>query len=80
MAEFVEVPPDRVELPVLDALLEEFASRDGTDYGEREFSLAQKVSALRMQLEQGALLLLYETETEHWDLLPRDQALQLLED
>ena len=39
MAEFVMVPPQRLQAEVLQALLEEFASRDGTDYGERECTL-----------------------------------------
>jgi uncharacterized protein YheU (UPF0270 family) len=80
MTEFVEVPPQRLEASVLDALLQEFASRDGTDYGERELSLAQKVAQLRRQLDRGELLLLYEVETEHWDLLPQEQARQLLDE
>ncbi|MCB1699151.1 MAG: YheU family protein, partial [Halioglobus sp.] len=39
MANFVAVPVERLQPDVLQALLEEFASRDGTDYGERELSL-----------------------------------------
>jgi len=80
MAKFVAVPLQRLEADVLQALLEEFASRDGTDYGERELTLEQKVGELRMQLGRGELTLLYETDSEQWDLLPEDQASQLLED
>ena len=43
MAQFVKVPPQRLEANVLQALLEEYASRDGTDNGERELSLEQKL-------------------------------------
>jgi uncharacterized protein YheU (UPF0270 family) len=53
MANFVAVPLDRLPSDVLVALLEEFASRDGTDYGERECSLEQKVGELRTQLAAG---------------------------
>jgi uncharacterized protein YheU (UPF0270 family) len=63
MSRFVEVPPGRVEQDVLHALLEEFASRDGTDYGESERSLDTKVVELRTQLR---------------DLVPRDHAQNLL--
>ena len=79
MAQFVEVPLQRLQADVLQALLEEFASRDGTDYGERELSLQQKVSQLGSQLQSGELILLFETDCEQWDLLPRDQALHLLD-
>jgi len=80
MTQFVEVPPRRLAADVLQALLEEFASRDGTDYGERELALAQKVASLRAQMDRGELLLVYEAEGEHWDLLPEVQARKLLQD
>jgi len=78
MAEFVAVPLQRLQEDVLQALLEEFASRDGTDYGERELSLAQKVQSLEGQLKGGELQLLYDTDSEQWDLVPREQAAALL--
>jgi uncharacterized protein YheU (UPF0270 family) len=78
MARFVEVPPARLDEEVLQALLEEFASRDGTDYGDRELSLEQKVLDLRRQLRQRGLLLLFDSESETWDLLEREHAESLL--
>ena len=78
MAQFVEVPLQRLQPEVLQALLEEYASRDGTDYGEREFSLAEKVQHLQKQLQAQRLVLLYDADSEQWDLVPRDQAEVLL--
>jgi uncharacterized protein YheU (UPF0270 family) len=78
MAEFVMVPPERLSADVLQALLEEFASRDGTDYGEQERTLVDKVEQLRSQLHTGDLHLLYDADSEQWDLLPRAQAELLL--
>jgi uncharacterized protein YheU (UPF0270 family) len=78
MAEFVMVPPERLQADVLQALLEDFASRDGTDYGERECTLVEKVEQLRSQLHTGDLHLLYDADSEQWDLLPRAQAELLL--
>ena len=57
MAEFVMVPLERLQADILNALLEEYASRDGTDYGERESTLADKVEQLRKQLRNGDLQL-----------------------
>ena len=79
MTQFVEVPPKRLQPEVLQALLEEYASRDGTDYGEQELSLSRKVSNLRQQMQRGDLLILYEVEGGHWDLVPAEQAKLLLE-
>lgn len=78
MAEFVAVPLQRLQEGVLRALLEEFASRDGTDYGEQELSLVQKVLALEGQLKRGELQILYDADSEQWDLVPREQAVTLL--
>ncbi len=80
MTRFVEVPPERLGEEVLQALLEEYASRDGTDYGERELSLAEKVADLGRQLQRRELLVLFDTQSETWDLLPHEQAEILLDD
>lgn len=78
MADLLEIPPARLSPDVLNALLEEFASRDGTDYGAVELSLAAKVQQLRRQLDAGHLALLYDGDSEAWDLLPKDSAQLLL--
>lgn len=78
MAEFVLVPAQRLQADVLQALLEEYASRDGTDYGERERTLEEKVAQLLRQLHTNDLQILYDVDSEQWDLLPRVQAEQLL--
>jgi uncharacterized protein len=78
MAEFVSVPLQRLASEVLQALLEEFASRDGTDYGERERTLEEKVEQLHGQLRSGDLHILYDVDSEQWDLVPRATAEQLL--
>ncbi len=53
MAQFVAVPLERLQAEVLQALLEEFATRDGTDYGERELNLAEKVERLQQPVARG---------------------------
>ena len=78
MAQFLMVPPGRLPADILQSLLEEYASRDGTDYGEREFTLDEKVGALRGQLDCGDLKILYDSDSEAWDLVPSDQAEVLL--
>ena len=78
MTHYLDIPFQRLDADVLRALLEEYASRDGTDYGARERSLEEKVGDLARQLAAGELRILYETATEQWDLLPaRDAAARL---
>jgi uncharacterized protein YheU (UPF0270 family) len=78
MAQFLRVPPQRLQAEVLNALLEEFASRDGTDYGEQELTLERKVTSLAEQLNRGELAILYDSDSGQWDLVPHDQAELLL--
>lgn len=78
MAEFVLVPFQRLQADVLQGLLEEYVSRDGTDYGERERTLEEKVAQLLRQLRADELQILYDVDSEQWDLLPRAQAEHLL--
>jgi uncharacterized protein YheU (UPF0270 family) len=78
MAEFVSVPLHRLQPEVLLALLEEFVTRDGTDYGEREHSLEEKVQRLDTQLRSGDLQILYDVDSEQWDIVTPVQAEELL--
>jgi uncharacterized protein YheU (UPF0270 family) len=45
-------------------VIESFVLREGTDYGEREFSLEQKVAQVRAQLERGQARILFDPETD----------------
>lgn len=78
MAQFVHVPLQRLQPDVVQSLLEEFASRDGTDYGAREATLQEKVGELLGLLQSDELMLLYDTDSEEWDLLDRAAAELLL--
>lgn len=80
MSSFIQIPPDRLDSATCQSLLEEYASRDGTDYGDRELSLEEKVTALSLQLERGDLMILFDFEAQTWDLLQADQARVLLQD
>ncbi|MBT7717776.1 MAG: YheU family protein [Halieaceae bacterium] len=80
MSSYVQVPLNRLSGDVLQALLEEFASRDGTDYGAVELTLEQKAGNLRRQLEREEVAILFDTESEQWDLVAADQLQALLQD
>jgi uncharacterized protein YheU (UPF0270 family) len=73
MAEMVRVPLERVDAGVLNSMLEDYASRDGTDYGARELELAEKVANLQAQLRSGSLAIVYDLASEQWDLLPQEE-------
>lgn len=64
------IPASALSAEVLDHLLEEFATRDGTYVGDGpEPSLAEKIAALRGQLKSGELRITFDEETESVSLL-----------
>jgi uncharacterized protein YheU (UPF0270 family) len=70
-AEPVEVPHAALSPDALQGLVESFVLREGTDYGEREFTHAQKVAQVIAQLESGEARILYDPETESVTLLAK---------
>jgi uncharacterized protein YheU (UPF0270 family) len=68
----VEVPHGALAAEVLRCLIEEFVTRDGTDYGTVERTLGEKVAAVMQQLEAGELVIRVDPEHETIDIEPRD--------
>ena len=56
---YAELAPD-----LLHAVVESYVLREGTDYGEREFSLAEKVAHVVGRLERGEAQIVFDPETE----------------
>lgn len=63
------VPHTQLDPATLQNLLEEYATRDGTDYGEREVSLTDKVASLRRQLQSGDVVIWFEPGEESVNLV-----------
>ena len=60
----VEVPATALPAEVLRAVLEEFVTREGTDYGDVEYDLDAKVAHVRAQLKRGEARIMWDPETE----------------
>jgi uncharacterized protein YheU (UPF0270 family) len=65
------IPHDQLSAEALQGVLEDFATRDGTDYGETEVSLAGKVEQIRRQLERGEIVISYDADEGSVSLLPK---------
>lgn len=63
------IPHQQLDPETLQNLLEEYATRDGTDYGEREVSLVDKVANLRRQLEKKTVVIWFEPGEESVNLI-----------
>lgn len=60
----VEIPLDSVSAEALRGLVEEFVSREGTDYGHSFHSLEAKVAAVLHQLEAGEARIVFDLDAE----------------
>jgi len=60
----VVVPYTELAPELLHAVVESYVLREGTDYGEKEFSLEDKVSHVIRQLKRGEARIVFDPETE----------------
>jgi uncharacterized protein YheU (UPF0270 family) len=63
-SESVEVPYTELAADLLHAVIESYVLREGTDYGEKEYSLQDKVAHVVKQLERGDAQIVFDPETE----------------
>jgi uncharacterized protein YheU (UPF0270 family) len=62
--QFIIVPVERLSPQALNGLIEEFATRNGTDYGRCEASLAEKCAAIRKQLASGRAKIICDSTSQ----------------
>lgn len=65
------IPYQSLSSDLLRAITEEFISREGTDYGEQELSLEQKVQSLLPQIQAGHVLIVFDEVTESVQLIAK---------
>ena len=66
----MEIPWNQLSAQALHGLIEGFITREGTDYGEREFSLTEKVEQVKAQIKRGDVVIVFDAESETCNLLP----------
>jgi uncharacterized protein len=66
------IPVDKLSPAALQGVIEEFVSRNGTDYGQVEASRATSVNQVKRQLEKGRVILIYDDETETTNMFLAD--------
>ena len=64
------IPWEQLSPEALAGIIEEFVTRDGTDYGRVEVSLADKTARVRQQLETQKVVIVFDPESETCTILP----------
>lgn len=65
----IVIPHRELSAEALRGVLESFVLREGTDYGEREFSLDEKVAHVLRQLERGEAQVIFDAKLESVDIV-----------
>ena len=66
------IPHTDIAPATLNALIEEFVTRDGTDYGDVETSMATKVQQVINLLERKEVFIVYSEEYETCNIKTKD--------
>jgi uncharacterized protein YheU (UPF0270 family) len=66
------IPINRLSREARRGVIEEFISRDGTDYGEKEALPERSFSQVKYELEKRLAILVYDNETQTTNILPAD--------
>jgi uncharacterized protein len=65
----IVIPHAELSSEALRSVVESFVLREGTDYGEREISLDQKVAQVLRQLERGEARIIFDAQLESVDIV-----------
>lgn len=65
----VEVPFRELSADALRGLAEAFVLREGTDYGERSYSLSDKIAHVLTQLESGDATIVFDPRSNNVDIV-----------
>nr|WP_319396980.1 YheU family protein [uncultured Desulfobacter sp.] len=68
----VKVPYDQLTPEALEGVVEEFVTRDGTDYGETEASLDTKINQVMNQVRTGKAVVVFDPESETCNIFRAD--------
>jgi uncharacterized protein len=68
----MDIPIDQLKPELLRSIAEEFVTREGTDYGDMEVSLDEKVAQVMDQIKRGLAVIRFDTKTQTCGVFPVD--------
>ena len=64
----MDIPWQELQPTTLRSLIEEYVTRDGTDYGAREADFESKIEQVHTLLRKGKIKIVYDAQLESCDL------------
>jgi uncharacterized protein YheU (UPF0270 family) len=68
----MRIPYTALSSESLRGIVEEFVTREGTEYGARDYSLEEKVNRVLRQLENEEIVIEYDPDSQTCNLLTRE--------
>lgn len=68
----MEIPFKELGKDTLRAIIEDFVSREGTDYGHEDYSFETKISQVMNSLEKGEAFVTFDADSETCSIATRD--------
>ena len=72
------IPHEKLTPEALQALIEEFVTRDGTDTGYEKKSFENDVAMVKMQVKRGYAVIVYDQSTKTSNIVPKDHLKEIL--
>jgi len=66
------IPYQELSPDALRGVIEEFVTREGTDYGEAEISLETKIKQVLKQLHAGEAVIVFDQKTETCNIVSKE--------
>ncbi|HIG42351.1 MAG TPA: YheU family protein [Gammaproteobacteria bacterium] len=64
------IPWQSLSDDALRGVIEDFVSREGTEYGTYEISMAEKVTQVRHQLQKNEVAIVFDSQTDSCSIVP----------
>lgn len=71
----MQIPHESLSPETLRRVVEEFVTREGTDYGVSSADLGSKVDQVLRQLQKGRAILVFDSESESCHIVTKDNPL-----
>lgn len=69
----MRIPHTELSADALRGIIEEYVSREGTEYGSRDYALSEKVAQVMEQLDKGEVVIDFDPDSQSCSLYTSEQ-------
>ncbi|MFT5592950.1 MAG: hypothetical protein ACI8SR_001316 [Oceanicoccus sp.] len=71
--QYTSISYSQLSQDALDGVIEAFISREGTDYGQAEYTYDQKYQQVLAQIKSGKAVIVFDHDSQSVSILHKDQ-------